>query len=134
METNVSFGGTMSFRLAPRFLALLAGLVLLAFTTSNHGASVTLDGDCQLLGSFSGLTVLLNSTHLTGYQKVISPSGSARLTCHFAIPDEHLPDEVLINHGDSCLIDGLGSTTNTKSLATPGGHAMLVCISNPSES
>lgn len=48
------------------------------------------------------------------------------LIAHFDIPEDQVPSTITRKRGFECGVDGQ-LTTDSQMLATPGGHAVLVC-------
>lgn len=114
-------------------IVLAVGLAFLpsAIQADEHAAWVVHDGSCGLTSAASGLAINLGPAEQTGYQKVVTPSGNVRLTCHFAIPSGYWPSSSIVNGGFTCGIttpNGFINTDDTKSVASDDGDAMLRCM------
>ena len=92
------------------------------------GATVINDFECVLLAADSGLgsTLFTNESH-----SVETLSGNTVLKCKFDIPAGFEPANAIVNEGFLCGTL-LGLTTNSKSVASPGGNATLTCQINGS--
>ncbi len=116
------------------FLILLIALSVLTFGNSlAHaiGAVVIEDEHCVLGEDASGLDVGL---YTTDYQKEITPNGNVKVVCNFNIPEGHDSPKTLKKSGFSCKVstgDGTVTTTDTLSVTTPGGKAVLTCKYKP---
>jgi hypothetical protein len=109
-------------------IVLLLGLVFVAFGVSgayadDGGAVIIKDIACWWSSPIGFLTTMDSHT-------VVTPSGNVVLVCHFDIPEELVPDEVVKVKGLSCgIYTGNGGvfTDDTFALANQGGNAMLRC-------
>jgi hypothetical protein len=113
--------------------ALLTGVMLTALAAitpiaqaadPDPGATVINEFGCVLQARDSGLKVTLFTNETT--HAVITPSGNSLLQCHFEIPVGFAPDKAIVHEGFLCGTFK-GITTNSESVATPGGTATLRC-------
>ena len=117
------------------FIILIALSMSVFINTAAHAVgAVVIEDDHCVLGDgedASGLTVGL---YTMDYQKEVTPSGNVKLVCKFNIPEGKEPQKSLQKRGFACKIDtgdGIVMTTDTHSVATPGGRAMLTCKYKP---
>ncbi len=85
---------------------------------------------CGLGTDASGLSEDLFTTDIIA---VITPSGNSQLSCFFDIPFGVEPARPMVNDGFNCVVfvsGGVGITTDSRSIATPGGRAILTCKIN----
>ena len=80
--------------------------------------------ECVLVPGDSGLPLVLVSDKVT--HEVDTASGSSVLQCHFDIPAEYVPSRTSHHQGFLCATF-LGLTTNSRSVVTKGGKALLIC-------
>lgn len=125
-----------TFRLSAATAALigLAGLTAIpvtpALADSDNAATVIHEGGCTLLAADSGLpnTLFTEDSHA-----VVTNDGNTVLTCRFDIPEGDEPGSAIVNEGFLCGTYA-GATNDSRSVATPGGRAILVCRINGSSS
>ena len=113
------------------FLVILIAFSIIALGNSlvhAVGATIVEDTQCVLGSDASGLDVDLFTTD---YQKTITPSGNVIAVCRFNIPEGQEPQKKALKMREfSCKVstpDGIEMTSNTLSVATPGGQAVLTC-------
>lgn len=92
-------------------------------------ATVTKDFGCLLLAADSGLAIDLFTVDKT--HEVDAVSGNTTLTCHFDIPAGFGPPKAIKNSGFPCGTYA-GLATNSMSVVSPGGKALLRCQIKPS--
>lgn len=117
----------MRNRLALVALACLAAIPVVSGTAQAEGATVITDFGCTLIPADSGIA---DPLFTTDSHVVQTPSGNVSLTCHFTIPPELVPASTMQHAGFLCGTQ-FGVTTNTKSVTTAGGTAMLRCQIKP---
>jgi len=106
--------------------ALVAGTSAFALANSN-GATVTKDAGCALSQGASGLTCDLFTNEMI---EVDTHAGTTSFICHFDIPAGCEPAKAIKNTGFSCGTYA-GGTTDTQSVVSPGGKAVLICQIKP---
>jgi hypothetical protein len=106
---------------------LLAGIA--PAQAADNRAAVIKEFACGLSSEASGLPEFLFTENKT--INVISPSGNTVLQCRFQFPLEWAPSHTEVFRGFLCGTF-LGVTSNSRSVVTPGGRAILTCIINPS--
>jgi hypothetical protein len=119
-----------------RVFAILGATALLTIMPTvpafaeNNAASVSEGFGCggfvpDADGNFPGDGFIFTSeTHSV----ISNPKKGSKTTlmCHFDIPEELIPDSIRKSTGFLCLTF-LGTTTDSKMLATPDGDATLTC-------
>lgn len=111
-------------------LALTLTLTPQSATAQSNGATVTKDLGCggfvpTASGGFGAIIFTTESS------VVIKGNGSNSLSCHFNIPAGLEPKTTTRARGFRCNTF-LGSTTDSRMLASSGGNATLTCrIRNP---
>jgi hypothetical protein len=88
-----------------------------------EGATVIKGETCTILAADWGGTE--NLTAETG-MATVTPSGNVNLKCFFDIPAGLEPAEAVRNTGFTCATPE-GPTTDSRSVATPGGKVILSC-------
>ncbi len=109
-------------------LAVLMGGALQTAADPGGGATVIKDFGCQIIPPDWGgpFTLFTSDTH-----SVSTPSGNTTLKCFFDIPAGYEPSKAQKFKNFLCNTF-LGSTTNSKSVVTPGGQIVLTCQINGS--
>lgn len=122
-----------------RRLAMLGGVVVALVCLSGvfvvaapgGGAVVIKEFGCSLPAWASGGPVNLWTNDKT--HDVLTPSGNIKLTCHFKFdPVAAGGPAKAIKAGGYLCNTHWGLTTNSQSIVTPGGTALLVCMIKPS--
>ena len=96
-----------------------------------QGAAVIKDNACWISSGASGLPCNLTTDES---HTVVTKSGNVILICKFDIPEDCRPAKAIKNTGFGCGIatnGGSVSTTNSMSIASPGGKATLRCEYKP---
>ena len=96
-----------------------------------QGAAVIKDNACWIRSGASGLPgpLSVDESHT-----VVTPSGNVILICKFDIPEDWRPAKAIKNTGFGCGIainGGSVSTTDSMSIASPGGKLTLRCKYKP---
>lgn len=99
-----------------------------ALAKSDNAAAVIKDQNCTgFVPTDDGqvdASNLLTSRKLRRY--VQTRSGVTTLICQFKIPDNQVPSRIRQARGFLCQPNGQ-STEDSQMVATPGGHAVLIC-------
>ncbi len=94
----------------------------------DNAATIHRGVGCVVSSSASGLPVFLFTNQMT---EVDTNSGNTVLKCTFDIPAGLEPATAIVNTGFGCGTLA-GGTSNTRSVATPGGKVFLTCQINGS--
>jgi len=118
---------TLSIRKSLLFLAMAMVLIASNALWAQDSAVVIKDVGCS--GFVPGSGFPLHSDEKT--HSTATPSGNTMLVCHFDIPEGEEPEKATRDSGFECGTY-LGTTNNSKMVATPGGKATLTCKINGS--
>ena len=113
----------------PMVLAMALGVATMP-TAAQAGATVSDGGLC---GGFvptsdggEGASIVTPESHT-----LLKGNGSSSVTCHFDIPAALIPAKTTRARGFDCNVyvggQFLGTTTDTRMLASSGGRATLTC-------
>ena len=121
------------FRKGTIYVLVALAVAIFGMTTtqaeSDNAATVVGEFGCSLIAADSGLGIGLFTSEKT--HSVTTSSGNTVLICHFDIPEGFEPNKALVTSGFLCSTN-FGLTNNSRSRATPGGNALLVCQINGS--
>ena len=113
----------------PMAIALALGVVAIP-TAAHAGATVSDDGLCggfvPTVDGAEGPSIITEESHT-----LLKGNGSSSITCHFNIPAALVPAKTTRAQGFNCnvIVGGvfLGTTTDSRMLASSGGRATLTC-------
>lgn len=112
-----------------KLMALVGAAALMSIAPATpafaDGATIGNGGDCfgivpDAAGNLTGATVIGTYTSRS------TKSGITNFTCHFDLNDDEAPAKNVKASGFACQTP-LGSTTNSRINASPGGRMVLTC-------